>query len=66
MHANKLRGKRRGFASRLAGMKAEAGALGLYRTLHALDNATSTVGWEITDLETGKQVDTIRQDGKAR
>lgn len=42
-------------AARLAAMKAEAGKLGLWKTLQALDAATNAVGWEIADLMTGRQ-----------
>lgn len=39
--------KRLDFARRLTLMKHEAGLLELWRTMHALDDATVTVGWEI-------------------
>lgn len=61
MDKKALLDERKSFVSRLALMKTEAGALGLYRTLHALDQTTNTAGWEIADLETGKQADTMTE-----
>lgn len=37
------------FACQLAAMKAEAGRLGLWRTMHAMDAALLEVGFEIGD-----------------
>jgi hypothetical protein len=54
-----LRGQRRAYAVRLAQVKHEAGVLGLYQTLQALDAATRAVGYEIADLETGKRGDPV-------
>jgi hypothetical protein len=51
--------QRRAFAVKLAQIKHEAGVLGLYRTLQALDSATNAVGYEIADLETGKRGDPV-------
>lgn len=46
----------REFASRLVLVKVEAGRLGLWRTMHALDKGTQAVGWEIARIEDGRQV----------
>ena len=46
---------RHNFITRLVNMKDEAGRLGLYRTMHALDNATREVGYEMVDILEGKQ-----------
>lgn len=35
--------------------KAEAGRLGLYRTMHALDEATQQIGWEVASLRDPEQ-----------
>jgi hypothetical protein len=35
--------------------KAEAGRLGLYRTMHALDSATQEIGWEIASRRDPEQ-----------
>jgi phage gp36-like protein len=29
--------------------KSEAGQLGLWKTMHALDDASSAIGWEVAD-----------------
>lgn len=34
---------------RMVEVKNEAGRLGLYRTMHAMDEATRVVGWEVAD-----------------
>ena len=39
----------RQFASDLMLMKARAGQLGLFKTMHALEPATQKVGWEIAE-----------------
>ena len=46
----------RDFTTRLVLMKAEAGRLGLLRTMHNLDLATNITGYEQADILTGKQV----------
>jgi len=55
MKKGSLMGRRQDFIVRLVNMKHEAGTLGLFRTLHALDHATREVGYEMEDLLTGKQ-----------
>jgi hypothetical protein len=42
------------FTSRLVILKAEAGRLGLLKTMHALDGATNATGWEQADIKTGQ------------
>lgn len=39
------------FPIKLNALKAEAGRLGLWRTHHAIDAATTAVGWELADME---------------
>lgn len=36
-------------ADRLVRFKADLGRLGLFKTMHALDAATQSIGWEIAD-----------------
>jgi len=36
-------------------VKDKLARLGLYRTMHKVDNATKQLGWEISDILTGKQ-----------
>lgn len=43
------------FANTLVRAKTEAGELGLYRTMHALDEATQQVGWELASLRDPEQ-----------
>lgn len=52
-----LAAERRQFSANLAAMKHEAGRLGLWRTMRALEEATMRVGWEIADIEEGRQAD---------
>jgi hypothetical protein len=42
--------QQRDFAVELVQIKAKAGSLGLFRTMHALDKATNAVGWELADM----------------
>ena len=42
------------FTSRLVLIKAEAGRLGLLKTMHALDGATNATGWEQAGILTGR------------
>lgn len=58
MNQRDLEARRASLVADLTTLKAEAGALGLWRTLHALDQATNTAGWELADLKTGRQHDT--------
>lgn len=51
---------RREFLIRLAQMKHEAGELGMWKTVQALDNTTRVAGFELADLLTGAQADTAR------
>lgn len=37
------------FAADLMLMKAKAGGMGLYKTMHAIEPATQAVGWEIAE-----------------
>ena len=41
--------KTRDFIRRLVSMKDEAGRLGLFKTMHAMDEATRAVGYEFAD-----------------
>jgi hypothetical protein len=50
------RQKVRDFTERLVGMKDEAGRLGLYRTMHAMDASTRETGYEQADIHLGRQV----------
>jgi hypothetical protein len=59
MTPQQLEQERRIFLGELVGMKNRAGRLGLWRTTHALDAATSESGYELADILTGKQVDTV-------
>jgi len=43
------------FIRRLTLMKREACILGLYQTMHAIDGATTKVGWELAEILNGKQ-----------
>ena len=45
----------RGFTAALVQMKDQAARLGLWRTMHALDGATRSTGYEQADIITGKQ-----------
>lgn len=42
-----LNRKHEDFIRRLNALKTEAGKLGFYRTMHALDEATQQIGWEV-------------------
>mgnify|MGYP001577331461 CR=1 FL=1 len=44
----------RGFTAALVAMKDQAGRLGLWRTMHAIDEATRAIGYETADVITGK------------
>jgi hypothetical protein len=50
---SKIRGARREFCMELPVIMNKAGALGLYRTLHALHEAVRAVGYEVAELEDG-------------
>ena len=39
------------FPTEIILLKSKAGELGLWRTHHALDAATTAVGWELADME---------------
>jgi hypothetical protein len=41
------------FTTRLVLMKAEAGRLGLLKTMHSMDRATNTTDWEQADILSG-------------
>ena len=56
--------QRHDFVQRLVRMKYEAFQLGFIRTGHALDIATTQVGWEWADIKKGKQVDIDLRTGK--
>lgn len=47
--------RRQDFILRLIHMKAEAGTLELWETMHALDAATEKVGWEIAKKLTAEK-----------
>ena len=38
------------FTTALVRMKDRSGRLGLWKTMHAIDEATKVAGWEIADL----------------
>ncbi len=40
---------------KLISLKDELARMGLYRTMHKLDLATKEIGWELSDIITGKQ-----------
>lgn len=40
----------RAFPAEVVELKAKAGRLGLWKTLHALDKAQTEVSWEIADI----------------
>lgn len=40
---------------KLISLKDELARLGLHRTMHKLDLSTKEIGWEISDIITGKQ-----------
>jgi hypothetical protein len=42
-----LNRKHEDFIHRLVAIKEEAGRLGFYRTMHALDGAVQEIGWEV-------------------
>lgn len=56
MTESQWRTKARDFTERLVRMKDEAGRLGLYRTMHAMDGATRETGYEQADIHLDKQV----------
>lgn len=48
--ANDTRKARREFCTELAIVKNRAAQLGLWKTLHALDEGVKAVGWEVAEL----------------
>lgn len=42
---------RREVAIRIVQLKADIGSLGLFKTMHAMEEAVTAVGWEIAELE---------------
>lgn len=44
-------------SDRLVRMKYEAGQMGLWKTMHALDTATNAIGWEMAEILEGKRPD---------
>lgn len=38
-------------------LKARAGEIGLYKTMHALEPATQAIGWEMAEILEGKRGD---------
>lgn len=40
-------------AMKMQVMKAELGKLGLYATMHLMDDATSKLGWEVAEISKG-------------
>lgn len=63
---SKLLDKRRDFAATLAQASFEAGRLGLWRTMQALYEATRVTGYEIADIEQGKQADLAESCSECR
>lgn len=45
------------FAVEVMMLKAKAGKLGLWKTMHSIESATQTVGWEIAELIDEGKVD---------
>ena len=43
-------------------LKARAGQLGMFKTMHALEPATQAVGWEMAEILTGKRPDCLMPD----
>lgn len=41
--------RQRDFAAKLVSIKHEAGVLGLFKTMHALEAGVKAVGWEIAE-----------------
>jgi hypothetical protein len=54
-----LNARRSQFIIDLTSMKASAGQLGLWRTMQAIDSATNAAGWELADLISGRQADSV-------
>ena len=52
------------FITKLCLMKAEAGKLGLFRTMHDLEKPQQTVGWEVADIMAGKQTQIVARKGR--
>lgn len=46
-----LHADRRRLCETLILAKAEAGRVGLWKTMHALNTATDAIGWEVADIE---------------
>ena len=40
-------------------VKARAGQLGLFKTMHALEPATQAIGWEMAEILEGKRPDML-------
>lgn len=60
MHDQKeLEQQRRQLVIDLAAMKHRAGQLGMWRTMQQLDQSAGEAGFELADLLTGKQSDTM-------
>lgn len=53
--------EQRAFAAKVVALKAEAGRLGLYQTMQALEPATQTVGWELAERMGGKSSKRLRR-----
>lgn len=49
MNAPRVTQEQRDFAVKLVAVKAEAGQLGLWKTLQALEAAVTEVGWELAE-----------------
>src|SRR5687768_2734487 len=54
--------ERRQFITELVLAKDRAGRLGLWKTMHALDEATNAAGWELASLLPGKETEKSQAD----
>ena len=46
---------RKTIATEIVLLKAKCGELGLFRTMHAMESAVQTVGWELAEMRDPKQ-----------
>lgn len=52
--------KRKDMAARVMLMKSEAAKLALYKTMHALEEVSRVIGWEIASLEQYKKAKKVK------
>lgn len=48
-------------AADLVRIKARAGRLGLWKTMHAIEPATQAVGWEMAEILKGERPDHLQE-----